>query len=146
MHRFIRKGDREVDYEWARARVEAAKERRAAQARGDLQRRAPDAPTTILTASQPVNVTTTIMAPAITTTESVLLTASSTFTVPAPTVLSGLITRTTTLPTPTKTKTYLDFTTTTKVLTIGAKLTRTTTVTPAATLIACKKEGGHFWR
>lgn len=141
----MRKGDREVDYEWARARVEAAKERRSAQAAGNLQRRAPDAPTITSTGTVPVNVTTTIVAPGITTTESVLLTETSTYTVPPPTVLSGLLTQTTTLPTPTKTRLRLGFATTTKVVTIGAKFTKTTTVTPSATLSACKTQGGHFW-
>lgn len=144
-HRFIRKGDREVDYEWARARVEAAKQRRAEKA-GELERRAPDAPTTTVTYGTPVSVITTMTAPAITTTETVLLTASATTTLPPPTVLSGLLTLTTTLPTPTKTKFKLAFATTTKVITFGATFTKTTTVTPTASVSACKKHGGHFWR
>jgi hypothetical protein len=93
LHRFVRKGDRQVDYEWARARIEAAKERRAAQAAGNLQRRAPDAPTTTATFDTPITVSATQTAPAITTTESVLATTSTTTTLPPPTVLSGLFTQ-----------------------------------------------------
>jgi hypothetical protein len=144
-HRLFRKGDRAVDYEWARARVEAAKEKRAAKAAGQLERRAPDAPTTTKTLETPVTVNATMTAPAITTTETVLATASTTSTVPPPTVLSGLLTMTTTLPTPTKTKLKLDRATTTKIITFGATFTKTTTVTPSATLSACEKNGGHFW-
>ncbi|KAL1792129.1 hypothetical protein ACET3X_009880 [Alternaria dauci] len=144
-NRLFRKGDREVDYEWARARMEAAKQRRAEQA-GKLQRRAPDAPTTTVTYETPVSVNATITAPAITTTETVLLTASATTTLPPPTVLSGLLTLTTTLPTPTKTKFKLAYATTTKVITYGGTFTKTTTITPSASVSACKKHGGHFWR
>ena len=145
-HRWVRKGDREVDYEWARARVQAAKERRAAQAAGHLERRAPDAPTTTKTFETPVTVNATQTAAPITTTETVLATASIQSTLPPPTVLSGLLTRTTTLPTPTKTNFKLGWATTTKVVTFGATFTKTTTITPSATLSACKKNGGHFWR
>jgi hypothetical protein len=126
-NRLFRKGDREVDYEWARARIEAAKQRRAEQA-GKLDRRAPDAPTTTVTYGTPVSVVATMTAPAITT------------------VLSGLLTLTTTLPTPTKTKFRLAFATTTKVITFGGTFTKTTTVTPTAAVSACRKHGGHFWR
>ncbi|KAH9870312.1 hypothetical protein IAQ61_005786 [Plenodomus lingam] len=144
MHRFMRKSDRLVDYEWARARVEAAKQRRAEG--NHLQRRAPDAPTTTTTLDTPVTTTTTVVAAAITTTESVLATATTTSTLPAPTVLSGIFTNTVTLPTPTKTKLQFGYATTTNIITLGATFTKTTTVTPSATLTACKKEGGHFWR
>ncbi|KAI4660485.1 uncharacterized protein J4E78_005188 [Alternaria triticimaculans] len=143
-HRWVRKGDREVDYEWARARVEAAKQRRAEKA-GQFQRRAPDAPTTTVTYETPVAVLATVTAPAITTTESVLLTQSATETLPPPTVLSGLLTSTTTLPTPTKTKSKFAFTTTTEVITFGHVWTTTTTVLPTSSVSACKKHGGHFW-
>jgi hypothetical protein len=143
-HRWVRKGDRQVDYEWARARVEALKEKRAAAA-GNLQRRAPDAPTTTKTFETPVTVSATITQPAVTTTESSLAVISTTTTLPPPTVLSGLLTMTTTLPTPTKTKFKLALATTTFTKTFGATFTKTTTVTPSATLSACKKNGGHFW-
>ncbi|KAH7397112.1 hypothetical protein BKA66DRAFT_234856 [Pyrenochaeta sp. MPI-SDFR-AT-0127] len=148
LHRFVRKSDREVDYEWARARVEAAKARRdasAQEAAGRLERRAPDAPTSTVTYDVPVNTTTTIIAPATTTTESVLLTTTSTSTLPPATFLSGLLTQTITLPTPTKTRLRLTFATTTKTITFGATLTKTRTVTPASSVSACKKQGGHFW-
>ncbi|KAF2856268.1 hypothetical protein T440DRAFT_103827 [Plenodomus tracheiphilus IPT5] len=143
MHRFMRKSDRLVDYEWARARVEAAKQRRAA---GNIQRRAPDAPTITTTLDKPVSTTTTVVAAAITTTESVLVAVTTTSTIPAPTILSGILTHTVTLPTPTKTKLKFGYTTTTELITLGATFTKTTTITPSATLSACKKQGGHFWR
>lgn len=143
MHRFMRKSDRKVDYEWARARIEAAKQKRDA---GSLARRAPDAPTTTTTVDTPISTTTTITAAAITTTESVLATVTATSTIPPPTVFSGLFTNTITLPTPTKTKLQLSYATTTKVITFGATFTKTTTVTPSASLTACKQLGGHFWK
>ncbi|KAH8727669.1 hypothetical protein GQ44DRAFT_703607 [Phaeosphaeriaceae sp. PMI808] len=147
MHRFMRKADRAVDIDWARARIEAAKGRRAEMARGaaPLQRRAPDAPILTVTGSIPVNTTTTIFAPVTTTTETVLLSATTTLTLPPATVLVGLFTSTVTLPTPTKTQLKLSSTTITKVTTFGATFTRYTTVTPTSTVSACKKAGGHFW-
>ncbi|KAI8936240.1 hypothetical protein NX059_006664 [Plenodomus lindquistii] len=143
MHRFMRKSDRLVDYEWARARVEAAKQRRA---EGKLQRRAPDAPTTTLTLDSAVSTTTTVIAQASTTTETVLFALTSSYTLPAPTVLSGLFTQTITLPVSTKLKLKLDYATTTRLVTLGATFTRTSTITPSATLSACKRAGGHIWR
>ncbi|OAL50290.1 hypothetical protein IQ07DRAFT_423235 [Pyrenochaeta sp. DS3sAY3a] len=146
MHRFMRKSDREVDFEWARARIEAAKARRAekAEANAQLERRAPDAPVSTVTFEIPVNTTTTIVAPAVTTTESILLTTTTTSTLPPATVLSGLITQTITLPTPTKTKVKFASATTTKTITFGATFTKTKTVTPTSSVTACKKQGGHF--
>lgn len=148
LHRFIRKADRAVDVEWARARIEAAKQRRNEQAReaaAPLERRAPDAPTLTVTADVPVNTTTTILAPATTTTETVLTSATVTSTLPPATVFSGLFTSTLTLPTPTKTQLKLSYATTTKVITFGATFTKRTTVTPTTSVSACKKAGGHFW-
>ncbi|KAF1841186.1 uncharacterized protein K460DRAFT_421000 [Cucurbitaria berberidis CBS 394.84] len=148
LHRFIRKSDREVDYEWARARVEAAKARRdvkAQEAAAPLERRAPDAPVLTVTLDTPVNTTTTITAPATTTTESVLLTTTSTSTLPPATVFSGLFTQTITLPIPTKTKVRFTYATTTKTITFAATLTKTKTTTPTFSVTACKKLGGHFW-
>ncbi|KAH3918547.1 hypothetical protein HBH56_038060 [Parastagonospora nodorum] len=148
LHRFIRKADRAVDVEWARARIEAAKQRRTEMAReaaAPLERRAPDAPTLTVTADVPVNTTTTILAPATTTTETVLTSATVTSTLPPATVFSGLFTSTITLPTPTKTQLKLSFATTTKVITFGATFTKHTTVTPTTSVSACKKAGGHFW-
>ncbi|KAF1831517.1 hypothetical protein BDW02DRAFT_571976 [Decorospora gaudefroyi] len=144
-HRWSRKGDREVDYEWARARIEAAKQRREAAAAAPFERRAPDAPTTTVTAETPITTTTTMTAAPFTTTETVLHTTATTTTLPPATVLSGILTRTTTLPTPTKTKFRLAKTTTTKVITFGGTFTKTRTVTPTASVSACKKQGGHFW-
>jgi hypothetical protein len=140
-HRWIKKGDRAVDVEWARARIEAAKERRA----GRLGRRAPDVPTTTLTVDTPITKTATMTAAATTEIEVVEVDETITSTIPAPTVLKGLLTLTTTLPTPTKTKVKKAKTTTTKVITIGATITKTKTVTPEAAVTACKKNGGHFW-
>jgi hypothetical protein len=140
-HRWIKKGEREVDYEWARARIEAAKERRA----GRLGRRAPDAPTTTLTVDTPITATATTTAAPTTEIETVEVEQIITSTIPPPTVLKGLLTLTTTLPTPTRTKVKKAKTTTTEVKTIGRTLTKTKTVTPAASVTACKKQGGHYW-
>lgn len=148
LHRFIRKSDRVVDYEWARARVEAARQRRDALARGDvaaLERRAADAPTVTVTGTEPVSTTTTVVESTIFTTESVLETAFTTTTLPPATVLKGLLTLTTTLPTPTKTKVTHQYTTITSTKNVGATYTRVTTVTPTSAVSACKKKGGHFW-
>ncbi|KAI0582371.1 hypothetical protein Alg130_06179 [Pyrenophora tritici-repentis] len=142
--RWARKADREVDIEWARARIEAAKRKRD-QAKAPLERRAPDAPTITVTGDTPASTTATEQGPPTTTTETVLVTEASTYTIPAPTVLSGLITLTTTLPTPTKTKVTLAFTTTTKTINFGATYTKTSTVTPSASVTACKSQGGHWW-
>lgn len=147
MHRFMRKADRVVDIEWARARVEAAKQRRAEKAReaaAPLERRVPDAPILTVTGNEIVNTTTTILAPATTTTETVLSSTTTTSTLPPVTVFSGLYTSTITLATPTKTQLRLSFATTTKVITFGATLTKHTTVTPSTSVSACKKAGGHF--
>ncbi|KAH7080371.1 hypothetical protein BKA63DRAFT_407796 [Paraphoma chrysanthemicola] len=148
LNRFVRRADRAVDIEWARARVEAAKQKRAEKARraaSPLERRAPDAPTLTVTGDVPVNTTTTILAPASTTYETVLLSATTTSTLPPVTLVSGLYTNTVTAPIPTKTKVSLSFTSTTKVITFGATFTKYTTVTPTTSVSACKKAGGHFW-
>lgn len=139
MHR----SDRAIDYEWARARIEAAKLKRNAKA-GGVERRAPDALTTTLTLGTPVSTTTTITAEPTTTTETVLFTQTSTYTLPPATVFSGVFTYTTTLPTRTKTRLSFGFATTTETVTWGATFTRHTTVTPTASISACKKAGGHF--
>ncbi|CAO2650780.1 Nn.00g020720.m01.CDS01 [Neocucurbitaria sp. VM-36] len=147
LHRFVRKSDRVVDYEWARARVEVAKARRDAKAQeaaASHERRAADVPTTTVTYDIPVNTTTTVTAQTTTTTESVLITTTSTSTLPPVTVLSGLLTQTITLPTPTKTKVKFTSVATTKTVSFGATFTRTKTVTPTASVTACKRQGGHF--
>jgi hypothetical protein len=148
LHRFMRKADRAVDIEWARARIEAAKQRRAEMAQeaaAPYERRAPDAPTLTVTGDVPVNTTTTILAPAATTTETVLTSTTAISTLPAATVISGLFTNTITLPTPTKTQLSLSFATTTNVITFGGTFTKHTTVTPTTSVSACKNAGGHFW-
>jgi hypothetical protein len=147
LHRFVRKADRAVDIEWARARIEAAKQRRAEIVQGGAapyERRAPDAPTLTVTGDVPVNTTTTILASVTTTTETVLNSATITSTLPAPTVFSGLYTNTITLATPTKTQLKLGFATTTKVITFGGTFTKHTTVTPTTSVSACKNAGGHW--
>ncbi|KAF2996642.1 hypothetical protein E8E13_003113 [Curvularia kusanoi] len=141
--RYMPRSDRVVDYEWARARVEAAKQKRHAKAQG-VQRRAPDSETTTITAATPVTTTTTSTAPVTTTTETVLITQTSTSTLPPATVFSGVFTQTTTLPTPTKTRLRIGWATTTKTITWGATFTKYTTITPSASVTACKKAGGHF--
>jgi hypothetical protein len=141
--RWAPRADRPVDAEWVRARIEAAKQRRE-EARKQLNRRAPDAPTTTVTLQTPVSTTVTQTAPAITTTETVLSTTQTTFVIPPPTVLSGILTKTTTLPTPTKTKVKFTYTTTTTTKTYAATFTRTTTKPPSASVTECKKQGGHY--
>ncbi|EMD91797.1 hypothetical protein COCC4DRAFT_47719 [Bipolaris maydis ATCC 48331] len=141
--RWAPRADRVADVEWVRARIEAAKQKREAAKK--LNRRAPDAPTTTVTFQTPVSTTVTQTAAAITTTETVLQSTEVTSTIPPPTVLSGILTRTTTLPTPTKTKVKFSFTTTTTTKTYGATFTRTTTAPPAPSVTECKKQGGHYW-
>jgi hypothetical protein len=148
MHRFMRKVDRSVDYDWARDRIQAAKQRRAEQVQqvdASLERRTPDAPTSTITAEVPVSTTTTILAPATTTFETVLVPATSTSTLPPATFVSGLITNTITLVAPTTTRLQVSFATTTKVITFGATFTKYTTVTPTNSVSACKNAGGHWW-
>jgi hypothetical protein len=148
LHRFMRKADRAVDIQWARARIEAAKQRRAVMAHEGAaahERRAPDAPTLTVIDDIPINATTTILAPATNTTETILTSATVTSTLPAATVFSGLYTNTITLPTPTKTQLKLGFATTTKVITFGGTFTKHTTVTPTTSVSACKNAGGHYW-
>jgi hypothetical protein len=144
----MRKADRAVDIQWARARIEAAKQRRAVMAHEGAaahERRAPDAPTLTVIDDIPINATTTILAPATNTTETILTSATVTSTLPAATVFSGLYTNTITLPTPTKTQLKLGFATTTKVITFGGTFTKHTTVTPTTSVSACKNAGGHYW-
>jgi hypothetical protein len=148
MHRFMRKADRSVDYEWARARVEAVKQRREEklrEAEARLERRTPDTPTSIITAEVPVSTTTTILTPATTTVETVLLSTTVTSTLPPATVISGLVTSTITLATPTTTRLQVSFATTTKIITFGATFTKYTTVTPTNPVSACKNAGENWW-
>ncbi|KAF2189542.1 hypothetical protein K469DRAFT_700748 [Zopfia rhizophila CBS 207.26] len=145
--RYVRKVDRAVNVEYARSRIEAAKLRRELNARdaaAQLEERAPDAPTTTITAGTPTNTTITYSAPPVTTTESTLASTTVSATLPPVTVYSGIYTSTVTLPTPTKTRLAFTYTTAWTTKTISATWTRTTTVTPTASVTECKKIGGHI--
>jgi hypothetical protein len=146
-HRFIRKSDRAVDIAWARARIDAAKAKRdqmAKDAAAPMDKRAPDAPVITITAPTPVNTTVTYTQPPITTTESAIATSTTTTTQPPVTVYSGIFTSTVTGATPTKTRVHFAYTTSVTTKTIRATWTRTTTVTPSASMTACRKRGGHW--
>ncbi|KAF2691054.1 hypothetical protein K458DRAFT_355509 [Lentithecium fluviatile CBS 122367] len=146
-HRFMKKADRAVDIKYARARIEAAKLKRDQKARdaaAPLEKRAPDAPTLTVTASTPVNFTSTYTAAAVTNTESTVVSTTTTFTQPPVTIYSGIFTSTVTAPTPTKTRFSFAYTTSLTTKTIHATWTRTTTITPSASVTACKKRGGHW--
>ncbi|KAF2746541.1 hypothetical protein M011DRAFT_425303 [Sporormia fimetaria CBS 119925] len=143
--RYMRRTDRAIDYEYARNRIEAAKLKRDLKADAPrLQERAPDAPTSTLTASTPDSTTVTITAPPVTSTETTLLTTTSTSTLPPATVINGVTTKTITLPTPTRTQLAFAYTTVTSTITIRATFTRTTTVTPRASVTPCRNLGGHI--
>ncbi|KAF2255605.1 hypothetical protein BU26DRAFT_443779 [Trematosphaeria pertusa] len=146
MHRFMRKADRAVDVEYARARIEAAKLKRDRKARvaAPIAKRAPDEPTITITASPPVNITVTHTAPATTQIETTAITSTTTTTLPPVTVYSGIYTSTITLPTPTKTRLAFKYAVTTSTKTFRATWTSTTTITPSASIPACKSRGGHF--
>lgn len=140
--RHWKKSDREVNYEWARSRIEAAKQRRDANA---IQRRAADAPTlTITVASNFPSKTITSYAPTVTVTESKLLTQTTTSTLPAATTYKGKYTYTVTLPAPTKTKLRWVTETKTKTYTWGTTYTDYVIVTPPAVAASCRGQGGNF--
>ncbi|KAF2264477.1 hypothetical protein CC78DRAFT_533076 [Lojkania enalia] len=146
-HRIMRKADRAVDFEYARRRIEAAKARRDQKAKeiaAPIKERAPDAPTLTITDPTPVETTITHTDPPVTTTESMLLTTTTTTTLPPVTFYSGIYTSTTTLPTPTSTRIYWTYTTTVITNTIHVTWTRTSTVTPTASVTACRRVGGHI--
>jgi len=138
-----RRPDRIVNYGWARARVEAAKQKRNAKDQG-LERRAPDEETTTVTDETPVTTTTTSTAAATTTTETELITQTSTSTLGPSTAFYGVLTQTITLPTPTKTRLRIGWATTTKTISWGATYTKYATVTPTASVSSCRRAGGHF--
>lgn len=145
--RIATRADREVDYEWARARVEAAKQRRDAKLRGrkGLQRRAADKPTVTVTVKSNLQTkTVTNYAPAVVTTQTTLSSSTSTSTLPPATVFSGQFTSTRTMPTPTTTKVGLATATVLSTKTVGATFTNKITVTPAALAASCKIQGGRF--
>ena len=146
-HRFIRKSDRAVDIEWARARIALAKlkrDRMAQNAAAPLDKRAPDAPTITVTAPTPANVTITHTNPPVTTTESTVLASTVTTTQPPVTIYSGIFTSTVTAPQRTKTRFQFTQTTILQTKTIHATWTRTTTITPSASMTACHRQGGHW--
>lgn len=139
--------DREVDYEWARARVEAAKQRRDANLRGRkaLQRRAADKPTVTVSVKTNLQTTTVIKyAPAVIVTRTKFSSSTSTSTLPPATVFSGQYTSTRTMPTPTTTKVGLTTATKLSTKTVGATFTNKVTVTPPALAASCKAQGGRF--
>ncbi|KAF1956276.1 hypothetical protein CC80DRAFT_593744 [Byssothecium circinans] len=142
VHRFMRKGDRSVNVEYARARIAAAKARRGAPAAVvPVVKLGADQPTLTITASPPVNATVTSTAQAITTSELTIATSTETTSLPPVTIFSGIFTKTTTLPTRTKTRVTIAYTTTTSTRTIKATFTRTTTITPSASMAVCNKNG-----
>ncbi|ORY07788.1 hypothetical protein BCR34DRAFT_489155 [Clohesyomyces aquaticus] len=145
-HRYMRRADRAVDVEYARERIEAAKLRRNLKANAaQLEERAPDAPTLTVTAIIPANTTITYTgSPAITSTETVLTSSTSWTSLPPVTVYSGVFTSTITLPTPTRTRMSFSYSTEWVTKTIYATFTRTTTVTPTASVSACRSQGGHW--
>ncbi|KAF2198659.1 hypothetical protein GQ43DRAFT_378079 [Delitschia confertaspora ATCC 74209] len=145
-HRYVR--DRAVDVEYARQRIEMAKQKRDLKNRAAakiLEERAPDAPTFTVTADTPVNMTVTYTADTATQTETQLTTTTSSTTLPPVTVYSGVHTQTVVLPTPTRTRFTLSHTTVYTTKTIVATFTKKTTVTPSASLKECRRRGGHYW-
>ncbi|OAG12855.1 uncharacterized protein CC84DRAFT_1201749 [Paraphaeosphaeria sporulosa] len=145
-HRNIHKSDRAASIAYARARIEAAKARRDQKAKAaQFDKRSPNVTTTTVNATLPVNATITITGSPITNTESTAISTTATITLPPLTVYSGRYTPVTTLPTPTKTRLSFVYTTTTTTKTIRATFTKTVVVTPAASLKACRKQGGHYW-
>lgn len=147
-HRYMRKADRAVDVEYARERIAAAKlkrESKAIAAPVQLEERAPDAPTLTVTALNPANTTVTYTA-STTVTESygTITTTTITTSIPPVTLYSGVYTSTITLPTPTKSQVSYSYTTIWTTKTIHATFTRVTTVTPTASVSACRSQGGHY--
>lgn len=144
-HRYVKKADRAVDVEYARRRIEAAKlkrDQKANKAAAPLEQRAPDAPTSTITAPIPVNTTITLTASAIL--ETVFSTSTSTTQLPDVTIYSGIATKTTTLPPVIKTRYTILYSTVSTTKTIRATWTRVTTTTPRASKTACQKLGGHI--
>lgn len=110
----------------------------------DLDERAPDEATVIVTADTVVNTTITHTAAPSTTTETILTTQTVSTTLPPSTVYSGRTTVTITAPTPTKTRTSISYTTITAIKTLYKTWTYTTTVTPTESVKACTSKGGHI--
>lgn len=144
-YRVLRKSDRAVPVAYARARIEAAKARRARGADiARIDKRAADLPTITIVATMPVNATVTVTAYPVTTTESTAVSTTATITLPPVTVFSGIYTAVTTLPTPTKTRIMFVHKTIRTTKTFGATFTKTVVVTPSASLEACQENGGRF--
>ncbi|OJD37605.1 p-loop containing nucleoside triphosphate hydrolase [Diplodia corticola] len=110
----------------------------------ELDERAPDEATVVVTADTVVNTTVTHTAAPSTTTETVLTTQTVSSTLAPSTVYSGKTTATITAPTPTKTRTSISYTTITAIKTLYKTWTYTTTVTPTASVKACSSQGGHI--
>lgn len=144
--RIVRVRDRAVDVEYARQRIAAAKLKRDLNARSpaNLNKRAPDAPTTTVTASTPVQTTVTLTAAPVFLTQTQFASSTASTTLPPVTVYSGIFTSTVTAPTPTRTNISFGLTTVRTTKTIFATFTRTTTVIPSASVTACRDRGGHW--
>ncbi|KAL1621324.1 hypothetical protein SLS56_009264 [Neofusicoccum ribis] len=141
--------DKPMDANEARRRIREARLRRGMPIperlnERELDERAPDEATIIVTADTVVNSTITHTADTSTTTETVLTTQTVSTTLPPQTVYSGKTTVTITAPTPTKTKTTISYTTITAIKTLYKTWTYTTTVTPTASVKACTEQGGHI--
>lgn len=147
-YRIVRKSDRAVPVSYARARIQAAKARRARRANmGQLIKRAADLPTITVKATEPVNATVTVTTSATTTTESTAVSTTKTITLSPVTVYVGgygVITTVTTLSTPTKTRMKFVHKTVRTTKTYKATFTKTVVVTPSASAEACKSAGGYF--
>ena len=143
--RIPRKSDRAVPIAYARARIEAAKARRAQGVdAARIDKRAADVPTITIDAGVPVNATVTVTAYPYTTTESTAVSITATVTLPPVTVYSGIYTAVTTLATPTKTRVVFVHKTIRTTRTFGATFTKTVVATPSGSLEACKEKGGRF--
>ncbi|KAF1349096.1 hypothetical protein BDV97DRAFT_198601 [Delphinella strobiligena] len=111
----------------------------------DLVKRSADAPTvTITETTATITSTSTFTAATVTVPTIVTSTTTSTTTLPPTTVYYGEAWSTVTAPQFTRTKLSVTTTWTVSVGTITAALTHWSTVTPTASVSACKSAGGHF--
>ncbi|KAF2401544.1 hypothetical protein EJ06DRAFT_581652 [Trichodelitschia bisporula] len=110
-----------------------------------LAKRAPDAPTVTVTASDAVYTTITVTGAPSTNVLSTVVTATATITPPPETVVAAPTTVTVTLPPKTRTILRYTWTVSATTRTIAATRTITTTVTPSSVKEECKRNGGHFW-
>ncbi|KAF7186501.1 hypothetical protein HII31_12203 [Pseudocercospora fuligena] len=139
-----RRADTPLNAEQLRKRFEQLKITRERLARDKFDRRSPDAPIITETDTVPASTTTTFTAATSTFTDLSLTTLTATITGPPTTVKKGTKTVTTTLAPKTKTITKIGYTITYKTKTMAKTWTYTTTATPAASVTACSKKGGHF--